>query len=70
GESIGRDSIWFTERSAENDFSTELYPLSSIEDVKKSENLRKNYLKGKYSWIPIMDNFKVEKLFHDSGSDK
>ncbi|MGL5579842.1 MAG: AAA family ATPase [Cetobacterium sp.] len=69
-ESIGRDSIWFTERVAENDYSTELYPLSSIEDVKKSENLRKNYLKGKYSWIPVMDNFKVEKLFCDSGSDK
>ncbi|MGL6169361.1 MAG: AAA family ATPase [Fusobacteriaceae bacterium] len=69
-ESIGRDSIWFTERSAENDFSTELYPLSSIEDVKKSENLRRNYLKGKYSWIPVMDNFKVEKLFQDIGSDK
>lgn len=69
-KSIGRDSIWFTERDAKNDFSTELYPLSSIEDVKSSENLRKNYLKGKYSWIPVMDNFNIEKLFQDSGSDE
>lgn len=62
GDTLKKDLIWFTERCKENGYSTDLYPLSIIEGVRTGENIRKNYLKGKYSWIPLMDEFNMNKF--------
>ncbi len=47
-----RDQIWFTEK--DKDYSTDLYSLYDIKNVRKDENVRKGYLQGKYGAIPLM----------------
>ncbi len=50
-EIFRRDQIWFTEKR--NDGSTDLYPLTDYRP-RKEENLKKNYLLGRYGAIPII----------------
>ena len=51
-----RDQIWFTEKNSETGI-TELYPLDDF-SVRKTENIQKGYLNGRYGAIPfIEDNF-------------
>lgn len=48
-----RDQIWFTELNKER--ATELYSLAEIKDVRKTENLEKGYVSGKYGAIPMLN---------------
>lgn len=50
-----RDQIWFTEIKSESLF-TDLYSLSELKAVRKDENIVKNYILGKYSGIPMINN--------------
>lgn len=45
---LRRDQIWFTSINPEVR-KTDLYSLSSLKNVRKDENIKKNYLKGKYN---------------------
>lgn len=51
---LRRDQIWFTERNNDNGES-ELYPLSDF-SVRKSENVEKGYLLGRYGAVPFIKN--------------
>ena len=55
-----RDQIWFTEQK-ENGY-TDLYSLSDLKNVRKDEKISKNYILGKYSGVPMI-NEDVKKRF-------
>ena len=48
-ELLRRDQIWFTERELDNEYSTEVYSLADVKGVRTSDNIEKEYLKGKYT---------------------
>lgn len=48
-----RDQIWFTQLDQQR--STDLYSLVEIKNVRKTENLEKGYISGKYGAIPIVN---------------
>ena len=49
---LRRDQIWFTEREAENGYSTKTYSLTNIKGTRLSDNIEKEYLKGSYVKVP------------------
>ena len=51
---LRRDQIWFTEKNNDNGVS-DLYVLSDF-SVRKSENIEKGYLLGKYGAVPFIKN--------------
>ncbi len=53
-ELLRRDQIWFTEKNSE-DGSTTIYPLDDF-SVRKTENVEKGYLLGRYGAIPFLEN--------------
>lgn len=53
-ELLRRDQIWFTEKNPEKG-STIIYPLDDF-SVRKSENVEKGYLLGRYGAIPFLEN--------------
>lgn len=61
-ELFRRDQIWFTE--LDDNRSTVLYSLAEIKNVRKTENLEKGYISGKYGAIPML-NQSFSKLFSD-----
>lgn len=48
-----RDQIWFTQ--LDNHRSTDLYSLVEIKNVRKTENIEKGYISGKYGAIPVLN---------------
>lgn len=48
-----RDQVWFTQLNEER--ATDLYSLVEIKNVRKSENLEKGYVSGKYGAIPMLN---------------
>ena len=48
---LRRDQIWFTEKDSEG--TTKLYPLTDYRP-RKSENLERGYLQGRYGAIPFL----------------
>ncbi len=57
-----RDQIWFTQLDQQR--STDLYSLVEIKNVRKTENLEKGYISGKYGAIPIVNrNFSFDGVF-------
>jgi uncharacterized protein len=50
---IGRDQIWFTEKSA--DGSTRVYALADL-DPRKEEAIGRRYLAGRYGGVPILSS--------------
>jgi hypothetical protein len=52
GRELTRDQIWFTEKKA--DGATVLYPLTGF-SPRKTENLERGYLHGRYGAIPFPD---------------
>lgn len=48
-----RDQIWFTQLNQER--ATDLYSLVEIKNVRKTENLEKGYISGKYGAIPLLN---------------
>lgn len=56
-----RDQIWFTQLDQQR--STDLYSLVEIKNVRKTENLEKGYISGKYGAIPIVNrNFSFDAV--------
>ena len=58
-----RDQVWFTQLNEER--ATDLYSLAEIRNVRKTENLEKGYISGKYGAIPMLNknffqNWKME----------
>jgi AAA15 family ATPase/GTPase len=51
---LRRDQIWLTEKDIEG--ATTLYPLTDFKP-RKSENLERGYLQGRYGAIPFLGNF-------------
>jgi hypothetical protein len=51
GRLLGRDQIWFTEKS--NDGASRLYPLTEL-DPRKGEAIEQRYLSGRYGATPII----------------
>lgn len=51
---LRRDQIWFTEKDNNNGVS-DLYPLSDF-SVRKSENIEKRYMLGRYGAVPFIKN--------------
>ena len=48
-----RDQIWLTEMK--DDRATDLYSLVELKNVRKTENLERGYINGKYGAIPMMN---------------
>lgn len=54
-----RDQIWFAQLDKER--ATDLYSLLEIKNVRKTENLKRGYISGKYGAIPLLNkNFSFE----------
>ena len=54
-----RDQIWFTQLDSHR--ATDLYSLAEIKNVRKTENLEKGYISGKYGAIPVLNrNFSFD----------
>ena len=53
---LRRDEIWFTEKSKNG--ATHLYPLSDIR-TRKTDNLEKGYLQGRFGAIPFLGDTKM-----------
>lgn len=51
---LRRDQIWFVEKNNDNGES-DLYPLSDF-SVRKSENIEKGYMLGRYGAVPLIKN--------------
>lgn len=51
---LRRDQIWFVEKNNDNGES-DLYPLSDF-SVRKSENIEKGYMLGRYGAVPFIKN--------------
>lgn len=58
-ELFRRDQVWFTQLNKER--ATDLYSLVEIKDVRKSENLAKGYISGKYGAIPMLNHTFFQK---------
>ena len=54
-----RDQVWFTQLNQER--ATDLYSLVEIRNVRKTENLEKGYVSGKYGAIPML----YKQFFHE-----
>ena len=51
---LRRDQIWFVEKDSSNGIS-DLYPLSDF-TVRKTENIEKGYMLGRYGAVPFIKN--------------
>lgn len=59
-----RDQIWFTQLDKQR--ATDLYSLVEIKNVRKTENLGKGYISGKYGAIPILNrNFSFDDALNN-----
>lgn len=58
-----RDQVWFTQLNKEQ--ATDLYSLVEIKNVRKSENLEKGYVSGKYGAIPMLNKAFFQNLEED-----
>ena len=58
-----RDQVWFTQLNEER--ATDLYSLVEIRNVRKSENLEKGYISGKYGAIPMLNKKFFQELEDD-----
>lgn len=59
-ELFRRDQIWFMSKGEESEYTTELINLSSIRNVRKTENVEKGYLEGKY--VEILKDINIDQL--------
>ncbi len=58
---LNRDEVWLT--SKRRDGSTELTPLSDFRStsVRRSTNLERGYLQGRFGGIPVVDQYRVRE---------
>ena len=57
-----RDQIYFTSRTKETSFKSVIKSLGEISGVRKSADIEKAYLEGKYSDAPVYNNFNNEEI--------
>jgi len=64
---LRRDQVWLTEKDLEG--GTVLYPLTDYQP-RKSENLERGYLQGRYGAVPFLGKFAwdTEEYNHDQSS--
>lgn len=55
---LARDEVWFTEKNV--DGATMLYPLTDF-SPRKTENLERGYLQGRYGAVPYLDRRFLEE---------
>jgi AAA15 family ATPase/GTPase len=55
---LRRDQVWFTEKDSSG--ATHLYPLSDFRP-RKSENLERGYLQGRYGAVPFLEHDLVQQ---------
>lgn len=55
-----RDQVWFAQLN--QDRATDLYSLVEIKNVRKTENLKKGYVSGKYGAIPMLNRKFFQEL--------
>lgn len=55
-----RDQVWFTQLNENR--ATDLYSLAEIRNVRKTENLEKGYVSGKYGAIPMLNKKFFQEL--------
>jgi uncharacterized protein len=67
GQELTRDQVWFTEKKA--DGATVLYPLTDF-SPRKTENLERGYLQGRYGAIPFLDGQVLEEIADRIGPGK
>ncbi|MBO0806020.1 MAG: ATP-binding protein [Nocardiopsaceae bacterium] len=69
GRELTRDQIWFTEKKS--DGATVLYPLTDF-SPRKTENLERGYLQGRYGAIPFLEGQVLEEIAEriDPGEDE
>jgi uncharacterized protein len=65
GRELTQDQVWFTEKKA--DGATVLYPLTDF-SPRKTENLERGYLQGRYGAVPFLDEQKLEEITGHIGS--
>ncbi|MDG6108150.1 ATP-binding protein [Dactylosporangium aurantiacum] len=58
-EVLGRDEIWFTEKS--DDGTSTLYPLADFKPRREGENRQRRYLNGNYGGVPEISTYLFEK---------
>lgn len=56
-----RDQIWFAERNP-GTCATEYYSLVELKNVRKDDNIKKGYINGRYSSIPLKGSSLIEVL--------
>ena len=61
-ELFRRDQIYFTSRSKKTNFKTTIQSLGAILGVRKSADIEKAYLEGKYSDLPTYNTFNKNKI--------
>ncbi|MCM1106987.1 MAG: ATP-binding protein [Blautia sp.] len=59
-----RDQVWFTQLDKER--ATDLYSLVEVKNVRKTENLEKGYMLGKYGAIPMLSH-NIYDIFNGNG---
>ena len=52
-DNLRRDQIWFTELDKE-ERKTDLYSLSDFKNIRKTDNISRNYIEGRYGAIPFI----------------
>jgi len=65
GAELARDQVWFTEKA--RDGSSTLYPLTDF-GPRRSENLERGYLQGRYGAVPYLDEKILERLISPTAS--
>ena len=64
-----KDEIWFVEKKVE-EFSSTLYSLSDLKNIRKNENIEAGYVKGKYGAVPFIGNEMLKKWIGDCNDSK
>lgn len=67
GRELRRDQVWFTEKKT--DGATVLYPLTDF-SPRKTENLERGYLQGRYGAVPFLDGKGLEEIADRIGRSK
>lgn len=52
-DNLRRDQIWFTELD-KDERKTDLYSLSDFKNIRKTDNVSRNYIEGRYGAIPFI----------------
>lgn len=60
-DTFRRDQIWFAERNPIT-CSAEYYSLVELKNVRKDDNIKKGYINGRYSSIPLKGSSLIEVL--------